>query len=119
MKRIIYAVFLTAILLLLNACSTASTYRYYTVSNGTTVALTGTICEYDMKDRCIVTQNFSFDAGMTTPSIRANSRTKMVKIYISDFDLWVGELYYLYTVNNNHFILYDSTPLVDYEPITF
>ncbi len=115
MKKLLLSFLLVLMTSLLTSCITSGE-KYYQLTNNTSYQLSGSICEYDTYDNCIQSIDFHLDARQSTPSISASDKSKKVKIFLSDYNQWVADVYYLNSVFTINILLDNSTELINYEP---
>lgn len=112
MKKTLLFLLITMMLSTLTSC----TEQYYQLYNNASYPLSGSICEYDSYNRCINITSFHLDVRQSTPVIMASDESTKVKIFLNGYNKWVGDVYYLNTINTILITLDNYTYLVDYEP---
>lgn len=115
MKKTLLSLMVIMMTTLFTSCITSSG-KYYQLTNNTSYQLSGSICEYDTYDNCMQRINFHLDTHQSTPSILASDKSKKVKIFLSDYNQWVADVYYLNSVFSINISLDNGTELINHEP---
>ena len=115
MKKTLFFLLLSMMLSAFTSCD-LSGEKYYQITNNSQYVLSGMVCEYDTYDNCINTMSFHLDVGESTPSILAAEQCNKVKIFLSDYNKWVADVYYPNSVFAINILLDSSTELIDREP---